>query len=109
MMNLELQFFGGRGAGSSANNSLSSGSSNVIKGGSVTGDFVETSNGRYSSTKTAITAVGGGASAQDPQFEIVKGEYKGKTIYRAYENMLNHREFLFRSDSVDGAVKKLNK
>lgn len=109
MVRLKLQFFGGRGAESSASGSVSSGSSNVIKGGSITGDFVETSNGRYASTKTAITAVGGGVSAQDPQFEVVRGEYKGKTVYRAYENMLNHKEFLFRSSSVEDAVKKLNK
>ena len=104
MLKVNLQFFGGRGGGSE-----SSGGGATIPGGSVTGDFVETSDGRFESTKKVITAVSGGASAQNPQFEIIKGEYKGQIVYRAYQNMLNHREFLFRSSSVKDAIKKLNK
>lgn len=103
---------GGRGSGSNMRSSSTTASTRrgrVITGGSVTGNFTEVSNGRFVSDRQAVTAAAGSASATDPQFEIIRGEYKGRTVYRSYQNMLNHREFLHRSSSVEEAVRKLNR
>lgn len=119
---------GGRGSGSNMTSSSTSNNSvrqsvepARVTGGSVSGDFIKTSDGRYVSEKQAVTAaaitydqsgpemVGRAVGLRDPRFEIVRGEYKGQTVYRVYENGLNRRSFLFRSRSVQDAAKRVNR
>ena len=88
----------------SVSNVSSSGIGPTIKGGPKTGDFIQTFPDRWVSEKQTISAamLAGPdrhpVSTRDSKFEIVKGEYKGKTVYRLYEQHMNRRH------GMNGAV-----
>ena len=115
-MEIDLQFFGGRGAGSNAVSESSAGVpvGQRITGGKESGDFTQTADGVWESEAKSYSAAmlaGPNREAKgilEPRYTIVEGEYKGNKVFRLYQQHVGRKEFLKRFKTPKEAVKWVN-